>query len=458
MTGSSRSALLAIFIASVVPAGSAAAQIVAEAGGRPSAPTSGALEEAPGKRTFGYSNAVNVLLSRPDTPMSADVLEALGGGWELGHRWFRVGGDSPGAPGGLPGVPVPPAGDDDGALPGVPVLPAADDGLPGVPVLPSAAEDDGLPGDPVLPSSGDDGLPGVPVYPASDDGGLPVDAVVRVRDDDGLPGVPVLSVDEGDGLPGVPVLPLSEDDGLPGVPVGAPAENKIELGQTVEIRTPSEPGVWLLESGSGTSVTVITQVPASRAVGGRLNGYNIGYYPAASSGRNDAYTPPDAFVEVTPENRDLAVSKHLTLAQFLTKDQFDIWPKYVALDSRLLDKLELVMQELNAMGVRAERLYVMSGFRTPQYNGPGGDGRASLSRHMWGDAADIWVDNDGDGVIDDLNGDGFIDTGDAAVMLRAVERVERRYPELVGGAGVYPANSAHGPFIHIDARGHHSRW
>ena len=27
------------------------------------------------------------------------------------------------------------------------------------------------------------------------------------------------------------------------------------------------------------------------------------------------------------------------------------------------------------------------------------------------------------------------------------------YPQLVGGAGVYKANSAHGPFIHVDVRG-----
>jgi hypothetical protein len=44
------------------------------------------------------------------------------------------------------------------------------------------------------------------------------------------------------------------------------------------------------------------------------------------------------------------------------------------------------------------------------------------------------------------------------VILKAVDRVERRYPQLIGGAGVYPANGYHGPFIHIDARGQHSRW
>ena len=86
------------------------------------------------------------------------------------------------------------------------------------------------------------------------------------------------------------------------------------------------------------------------------------------------------------------------------------------------------------------------------------NGRAKLSRHQYGDAADVWVDNDGDWYMDDLNRDGRSDTGDVRVMLRAVEAVERKYPELLGGAGIYRDNGAHGPFIHIDTRGSKARW
>ena len=43
-------------------------------------------------------------------------------------------------------------------------------------------------------------------------------------------------------------------------------------------------------------------------------------------------------------------------------------------------------------------------------------------------------------------------------VVEAVERIEERYPELVGGAGLYPANRVHGPFIHIDTRGWRARW
>ena len=36
--------------------------------------------------------------------------------------------------------------------------------------------------------------------------------------------------------------------------------------------------------------------------------------------------------------------------------------------------------------------------------------------------------------------------------------IERQYPELVGGLGVYRATRARGPFIHVDVRGDRARW
>jgi uncharacterized protein YcbK (DUF882 family) len=159
---------------------------------------------------------------------------------------------------------------------------------------------------------------------------------------------------------------------------------------------------------------------------------------------------------VTRQNQDARVSEHFRLRDFLTHDQQDVWPKYVVLRDELLEKLELVIDELNASGVPARRVTVMSGFRTPQYNENGGDpsGRAELSRHQYGDAADIFIDNDGDGRMDDLNGDGRVDSRDAAVIQRAVDRVDAKHPELIGGVGLYRATSAHGPFAHVDVRGY----
>lgn len=217
----------------------------------------------------------------------------------------------------------------------------------------------------------------------------------------------------------------------------------------------------------------ITMRPFADKVQGRIGSYRIGTFPAerrapraqvtlaANSGSAAALRgQPDGFLEVTLANQDTRISEHFRLRDFLTKDQHSVWPKYLVLREPLLDKLELVLAELRDMGVAANQLKVMSGFRTPQYNaqGVGAGGRASDSRHQYGDAADVYVVNGSKDWMSDLNGDGRVDTRDARVIAQAAERVEQRYPELVGGIGIYKATSAHGPFVHIDVRGARARW
>lgn len=230
------------------------------------------------------------------------------------------------------------------------------------------------------------------------------------------------------------------------------------------LEAPLQAGVYELQvTSQGVVETVadfrlVVKVPLPEKAS-RLNGYNIGQYPAHLRNRTDRYRTPDGLIEVDRKNQDLQLSEHFKLSEFLTHDQVNVWPKYAVVEPRLLDKLELVLAELEARGIPAKRMVVMSGYRTPQYNQQGLDqGRAALSRHQYGDAADVWVDNDGDWYMDDLNGDGRRDTSDARVILQAVERVEARHPELIGGAGVYKDNGAHGPFIHIDTRGTRARW
>jgi uncharacterized protein YcbK (DUF882 family) len=230
------------------------------------------------------------------------------------------------------------------------------------------------------------------------------------------------------------------------------------------------PGLWGLVVRAGnvirpvTDFTVITLVPTTARRNGRIGLYYIGSWPG-ERGRGSAptrgnYAPPRGFIEVTLANRDTRVSEHFRLRDFLTKGQDNVWPKYLVLETRLVDKLELVMGELQRRGVRTRGVRVMSGFRTPQYNAGGGNtkGRAAMSRHMYGDAADVFIDNDGNGMMDDLDGDGRVTTADARILLNAVEAVERRYPALVGGAGLYSYGPGHGPFIHIDTRGYRARW
>lgn len=224
----------------------------------------------------------------------------------------------------------------------------------------------------------------------------------------------------------------------------------------------STPGVYTVnDSGADRSFALITMLPFSAKRKGRIGGYRIGYWPfERHATRSAAYANPDGFIEVTPDNQDTHISEHFELRDFLTHDQQDVWPKYLVLDERLIDKLELIIEDLSAHGVPVQHLAVMSGFRTPQYNvrGVGEGGRARDSRHQYGDAADVFVDNDGDGRMDDLNHDGRIDWRDARVIRDAVDRVEAAHPELVGGVGLYRATAAHGPFAHVDARGNRARW
>ena len=204
----------------------------------------------------------------------------------------------------------------------------------------------------------------------------------------------------------------------------------------------------------------ISTRPLSEKQNGRIGLYYIGNWPSARKTAKATYTPPSGFIEVTQETQNTYLSEHFRLHDFLPHDQAGVWPKYIVVNMKLVDKLELVLIDLQQHGIPSKGVRVLSGFRTPQYNRNGGDptGRASLSRHMYGDAADIFIDNDGNGNMDDLNHDGRVNIEDARVILAAVNRVEAAHPSLIGGCGVYAGTSAHGPFTHIDTRGYPARW
>jgi uncharacterized protein YcbK (DUF882 family) len=245
-----------------------------------------------------------------------------------------------------------------------------------------------------------------------------------------------------------------------------PAEGTGSASDVPPVPGSATPGVWnvVLQLRDAvrtvSDLNVITLVPLSERKGGRIGKYLIGSWPTERGPARPNYEVPRGLISVTPENRHVQVSEHLQLGDFLTKGQANVWPKYVALSPRLLDKLELTFQELERSGHRVDDVFVVSGFRTPIYNESGGStaGRGALSRHMYGDAADVAIDNDGSGRMDDLNGDGRVTVADARIIAEAAQRVELRHPHLVGGIGVYPPTAAHSGFVHIDARGYRARW
>jgi len=222
------------------------------------------------------------------------------------------------------------------------------------------------------------------------------------------------------------------------------------------IRTPAVRMIMRPDS-SEFALVVIRPFAAKR--GDKVGSYRLGRWPAEQWLMARNYYNPDGFVEVTPENVGLPLSTHFALGDFLTHDQASVWPKYVVLEEKLIDKLELVMQELQRRGYSAQRAVVLSGFRAPYYNERGiGEGMARASRHQYGDAADVLIDSDGDGRMDDLNRDGRIDLTDVAPISAAVAEVEAQHPALVGGLGTYGAMGPSGPFAHIDVRGTSARW
>lgn len=223
---------------------------------------------------------------------------------------------------------------------------------------------------------------------------------------------------------------------------------------------PLEPGLYPIRvEGRGGAVTLQAFVKRPFARGQEvLNGYRIGTYAAEPLRGNPIYTFPQGFIEVTPELLDTPVSPHFTVGQFLAK-QASGYPKYLLLDERLLIKLELLLEETNRQGIQTAGFHVMSAFRTPHYNRAIGN-TTTYSAHLYGIAADIFVDEAGDNYMDDLNGDGRVDIQDARILYEMAEGIQHEYAYdgLVGGVGIYSSGSGHGPFIHVDVRGESVRW
>lgn len=285
--------------------------------------------------------------------------------------------------------------------------------------------------------------------------------------------------------------------------VGSTRERDQYILQPTLEATQIEPNTWSWKASHNTGVYPVTILhphwgttvhlnvfvmsPFSSVEDGLLNSYRIGQYPTIAYRQLSTYTLPRGFIEVTEENAHTRVSPHFTLRQFLCK-QDSAYPKYIALDSRLLIVLEAILQKINERGHQSPTLSIMSGYRTPYYNQAIGNS-TTYSRHLWGDAADIFVDaHPLDGEMDDLNRDGVVNKHDTEVLYDIVaemyepsvkrflagsffnqpvlqQLVLNGYAEdarmqklLTGGLARYRETGSHGPFVHVDVRGVFTRW
>ena len=244
--------------------------------------------------------------------------------------------------------------------------------------------------------------------------------------------------------------------------VEAPPSYRLALTDgALQIQAPAGEASGYARVRSGNrelTLTLVNLVPYASVRNGWLDGYRIGEYITKPLKGLSQYERPKGFIRLTKANGELWVSDRYRLRDFQCK--LDGASKFLVVKTEALFKLELLQEELQKQyGVKFDRFTIMSGYRTPFYNRMIGND-TGYSRHLYGDAMDIYIDTDRSGSMDDINRDGRVDSGDAKFLLSVAEAIDKSklWSWLKGGAGVYKANSAHGPYVHVDTRGYIARW
>lgn len=245
---------------------------------------------------------------------------------------------------------------------------------------------------------------------------------------------------------------------------GETVEIEIENGQSAWINDQILGSTWVAPQKSDnhkmvvrdqngrlvSEISVFILTPSSKIdKKGYIGKFRMGHYPKDT---------PEGFIRLDKEDMGMAVSPRFTVGQFICKQQPGEWPKYLVVSDDNLIRMETLVTSLNKDGIiDTDEVFVMSGFRSPFYNAA--IGSAKYSQHMYGTAADIYIDvAPRDGIMDDLNGDGKLDKRDADFAYDYAEKLFGNTNVIKGGLGSYKANAVHGPFIHVDARGRPARW
>lgn len=230
----------------------------------------------------------------------------------------------------------------------------------------------------------------------------------------------------------------------------------------------------------------LTPLPSTYLKYGVIDNYKIGDYPNPSDPTiaerfklesnwhelyPERYRLPPFFYRVDRNLKPLTISPHLTLGHFTIDYPWHSlgMPQYVTIDLNLVEKLEEMISLIQRDGAfRVTGLKPIYGFRPPAFNlgtieaAPDTTLKVPFSMHQFGRALDFIIDENGDDVMDDLNGDGVIDMRDAAAIMHYVNILDRKYREegqwnKVGGAGLYDHHDFEGrvqtPYIHVDTRG-----
>lgn len=229
----------------------------------------------------------------------------------------------------------------------------------------------------------------------------------------------------------------------------------------------------------------LTPAASTAMADGRLLGYELGEYPDIDNPHlggsakwprlyPERYRRPAFFHRVSSdEQKSLHISPHVTLGHFTIDYPWGSlgMPQLIAVDLNLVQKIEDLIARMRADGRTVSGIVPIYGFRPPRFNQesirdrPGSNLKVEYSMHQYGRAMDFIIDEDGDLVMDDLNGDGVHDIRDAAVILHYVNILDREYRaanrwDMVGGAGIYEFHDFVGrpatPYLHMDTRGFES--
>ena len=224
---------------------------------------------------------------------------------------------------------------------------------------------------------------------------------------------------------------------------------------SIAVYAPENAGFYsLVLSNNKTSkrLLVIVKKPFN-ANNKQLNNYQIGLYPAPYKGYPQ-YGAPNGFIEIFEKDLTRQLTPHVQVKNVICK-QISGFPKYLYVNNDGLMMLEDLLSFVQNEGIKVSKFAFISGYRTPHYNRSIGNGKHS--RHQYGDAFDLYIDEDGDGRMDDLNGDGKLTIADVDVLYKVFEKFQKQ-SRYNGGIGRYKPASHHGGFVHIDNRRFTARW